>query len=304
MLRSPIKRLELEIRDCEARVRLHDTRLHHSLHALRDGAVQLAASKTVLAGGALLGGALGLWWSSRRRPQGHRGRWHDDDEHEERRARRDRRRHREAMPDRLERWAPLLLPLLTPLLDRKVALTLHRLGVPVNVRPTDPLPTVASLDLARYAGRWHEIARLPTRHEKDCSRDVTAEYTPDPQKGVVVVRNRCVREDGQVQEAEGLLRIPDGRRPGEAEVSFAPSFLHWWPGAWADYWVLFVDDDYQVALVGTPERDGLWILARKPSMEAADLEALKSLALRHGFDTTRLVATPHGGGNGDGAPGA
>jgi apolipoprotein D and lipocalin family protein len=302
MLRSPIKRLEAEIHDCEARVRLHDTRLQHSLHALREGAVRAAGGKALLAGGALVGGALGLWWTTRRpRPHGrHRAR-HEDD-FDERRPR--RRRHREALPDRLERWGPLLLPLLTPLLDRKVALSLHRLGVPVNVRPVDPLPTVPQLDLARYAGRWYEIARLPTRHEKDCARDVTADYTLDPQKGVVV-RNRCVRADGQVEEAEGLLRVPDGRKPGEAEVCFAPAFLLWWPGAWGDYFVLFVDEGYQVALVGTPERDRLWILARQPSLEPADLEALKSLALRHGFDTTRLAATPHTGGMaGERAPSA
>jgi apolipoprotein D and lipocalin family protein len=293
MLRSPIKRLETEIHDCEARVRLHDSRLRHSLQALREGALRAAGGKALLAGGALVGGALGLWWTTRRQhPRGGR-RQRDDDGFDDRRQR--RRRHREALPDRLERWGPLLLPLLTPLLDRKVALSLHRLGVPVNVRPVDPLPTVAQLDLARYAGRWYEIARLPTRHEEDCARDVTADYQLDPRQGMVV-RNRCVRADGQVQEAEGLLRVPDGRKPGEAEVCFAPAFLRWWPGVWADYFVLFVDDAYQVALVGTPERDRLWILARQPSVEAVDLEALKSLALRHGFDTTRLVATPHTGG--------
>lgn len=294
MLRSPLKKLENEIRDCEARVRLHDTRVQHSLQMLREGAVQAMSSRVLLAGGAALGGALGLWWTARRRPAARHRRHLDEDERHERRH---RRRYREPLALQLQHWAPMLLPLLTPLLDRKVALTLHRLGVPVNVRPVDPLPTVAQLDLQRYAGRWYEIARLPTKYEKSCSRDITAEYTLDAQKGVVV-RNRCVREDGTVEEAEGLLRVPDGRKPGEAEVTFAPSFLHWWPGAWADYWVLFVDDDYQAALVGTPDRDRLWILARKPTMETADLEALKSLALRHGFDSTRLIATPHTGGAG------
>jgi len=293
MLRSPLKRLEAEIRDCEARIRLHETRMQQSLRSVREGAVQAVSGRALLAGGAVLGGALGLWWTTRRsRAETARERWR----RERRRGRERRAAHapREPLSDRLQHWLPLLLPVLTPLLDRKVALTLHRFGLPVNVRPVDPLPTVAHLDIARYAGLWYEIARLPTRHEKACSRNVTAEYTPDEQ-GRVVVRNRCVREDGQVDEAEGLLRIPDGRKPGEAELSFAPSALRWWPGAWADYWVLFVDDDYRVALVGSPDRDALWILARQPRLEAVELEALKSLALRHGFDSTRLLMTPQTG---------
>ncbi|MEW6706628.1 MAG: lipocalin family protein [Pseudomonadota bacterium] len=293
MLRSPLKKLEAEISDCEARVRLHDTRLRHGLQVLREGALQAVSGKVLLAGGALLGSALGLWWSVRRERADARRGWAEDDD-EDRRARRHarRRRHRQPLSEQLRHWAPLLLPFLTPLLDRKVAMSLHRLGLPVNVRPVDPLPTVQALDLGRFAGRWYEIARLPTRHERRCSRDVTAEYAPDGQGGVVV-RNRCVRDDGRLEQAEGRLRIPDPRLPGEAEVSFVPEFLRWWPGAWADYYVLFVDVDYQVALVGTPERDRLWVLARKPEMEAGDLEALKSLALRHGFDSTRLISTPH-----------
>lgn len=292
MLRSPIRRLEDEIHACEARVRQHDARLQHGLHALRERAGEVAGSKLVLAGGAALGGVLGLWWTRRHHPGPHRAHRTDDDL-----ARHAPRQHRHAVSaSHLQRWVPVLLPLLTRLLDRKVALTLHGLGLPVEVRAVDPLPTVERLDLARYAGRWYEIARLPFRFEKRCARDVTADYTLDPDKGVVRVRNRCVRDDGQVQEAEGVLRVPHQGRPGEAEVSFAPQHLRWWPGVWGDYWVMFVDDDYQAALVGTPERDQLWILAREPSLDADAVEALKSLAQRHGFDTARLVATPHGGG--------
>ena len=40
-----------------------------------------------------------------------------------------------------------------------------------------PLKTVDQIDLARYVGKWYEIARYPNRFEKDCASDVTAEYT-------------------------------------------------------------------------------------------------------------------------------
>jgi apolipoprotein D and lipocalin family protein len=288
MLRSPLKKLEDEIRDCEARVRLHDTRVLHSAHLLREGVVQAASSKLVWGGAAALGGLIGLLWSQRRPKHHRRHRGHEDDD--ERYYRRRARRRRSSLPDLLQHWGPMLLPLLTPLLDRKVAMQLARLGLPVNVKPLDPLPTVAELDLERYAGRWYEVARLPTHFEKACSRDVTADYEVDSDGGMKVV-NRCVHPDGRAEQVEGKLRVRDQREPGQAEVSFAPSALRWWPGTWGDYWVLFVDEEYQVSLVGTPDRDRLWVLSRTPSMDTADLEALKSLALRHGFDSTRMILT-------------
>lgn len=285
MVFATLNKLESEIQDCEARVRLHDVRMRESAHLLRQGAADALSSKLVMAAGGLLAAGLGYWFVRRRPRHAHAG---DDEAWEQRRS----RLRRASTIDRLERWAPLLLPLVTPMLNRRVALSLAHLGLPVTARPVVALPTAPQLDLARYAGHWYEVARLPERHERDCARDVTAEYTLQAD-GRVLVRNRCIDARGKTKEAEGELRVPDASQPGQAEVSFAPAFLRWWPGAWADYSVLFVDDDYRCALVGTPERDRLWILSRTPTMEPHDVEALKALALRHGFDTSRLISTPH-----------
>src|SRR5579871_4017892 len=40
-----------------------------------------------------------------------------------------------------------------------------------------PLQVVAPVDLKRYAGLWHEQARLPNRFERQCAGPVTAEYS-------------------------------------------------------------------------------------------------------------------------------
>jgi apolipoprotein D and lipocalin family protein len=291
MLKNHLRRIEDEIQNCEARVKRHDTQLSGGMRAMRDQIAQAASGKAVMAGGAVLGTFAGLWWTRSRR-RARRGALHADYRAGYRDGLRASRRRDRGMPDTLQRWSPLLMPLLTPLLDRKVAQFLSGMGLPVGMKPTQPLPTVTDLNLPRFAGRWYEIARLPQRQEQGCRRDVTADYTPDG-TGSMTVSNRCVRDDGSVQEAQGKLRVPDTQFPGQLEVAFAPAALRWWPGSWADYWVMFVDEDYSVALVGTPERDGLWILARTPSLQTEDLEALRSLALRHGFDTDRLLLTQH-----------
>ncbi|HMW86047.1 MAG TPA: lipocalin family protein, partial [Nitrospira sp.] len=59
-----------------------------------------------------------------------------------------------------------------------------------GVSTTDTLPTVASVDLARYAGTWHEIARLPMWFQRHCV-DSKATYTVR-NDGAIGVRNECV----------------------------------------------------------------------------------------------------------------
>jgi apolipoprotein D and lipocalin family protein len=287
MLGSQLKQLDMEIRDAEALVRLHDDRLQHSARMLKDNIGHALGGKLVMAGAAVGGTLLTIWLVRRSLPSRGTRRL---ERAVERGARRTGVRVAQALRT-VETWGPLLLPLLAPLLHPKVAATLSRLGVPVPVQKADPLPTAERFEPDRFAGHWYEIARLPTRHERKCVRDASAEYSLDAE-GVLRVTNRCVRDDGQLDEAKGVLRASNRRRPGELEVSFAPAILQWWPGSWADFYVIHVDDDYRMALVGTPDRDSLWVLSRDRMMPAADFESLKALAQRHGFDTSRLMATP------------
>jgi len=156
-----------------------------------------------------------------------------------------------------------------------------------------PLQVVAPVDLKRYAGLWHEQARLPNRYEKACAGHVTAEYTPLPD-GTVAVRNRCVQQDGRIDEATGRARmVPVAGLPGAGrlQVRFAPEWLGWLPLVWGDYWVLKLDRDYQVALVGTPDRRNLWVLSRVPHLDAAALDAELDYARTLGFDVDRMLRT-------------
>lgn len=156
-----------------------------------------------------------------------------------------------------------------------------------------PLQVVAPVDLQRYAGIWHEQARLPNRFQKQCAGPVVAEYTPQP-GGAVQVLNRCVREDGNFDEAVGAARVvPVAGQPGAGrlQVRFAPAWLGWLPMVWGDYWILKLDRDYQVSLVGTPDRQYLWVLSRAPRLDEAVLRAELDYARSLGFDTDKVVLT-------------
>jgi apolipoprotein D and lipocalin family protein len=153
-----------------------------------------------------------------------------------------------------------------------------------SARAQDVPPTVPELDLQRYQGTWYELASFPMWFQRGCHA-TTATYTLLPGKQVEVV-NRCRRWslDGRESEAVGRARQPDPDDPGKLEVSFFRPF-------WADYWVVGLDPGYQWAIVGSPERDRLWLLSRTPHVAPELYDELVSRAAALGFDTSLLQKT-------------
>ena len=149
--------------------------------------------------------------------------------------------------------------------------------------------SVETLDITRYAGQWHEIARLPMFFQRNCVADVTAQYTLRDD-GLVGVRNSCRNEDGETDVVDGVARR-DADHAGRLEVRFAPDWLSWLPLTWADYWVVALDPDYQWAIVGEPGREYLWILSRTPDMPKAQLDELKAKAVAMGYELDTLIVS-------------
>lgn len=129
-----------------------------------------------------------------------------------------------------------------------------------------PLATVPAVDLDRYTGRWHEVAKIPNRFQRQCISDITATYTRNVDGNIAVI-NRCrTRADG-FDEARAIARVADSRTNAKLEVSFF-SLLGWRP-VWGDYWVLALGRDYDYAVIGEPGRRYGWILARTPTLPDA-----------------------------------
>jgi apolipoprotein D and lipocalin family protein len=278
MLKGHIAKLQEEIHAAEQRVIEVDARLDQRLHRLRHDASRAVAGKAMAGAGLLAAG-----WLMRGGRGSHR-----------REARAGRRRSLLGrwMPRALHSGLPLLLPLLTPLLDRRVAAWLSSFGLPVGApRATAPLLTSATLDLARYSGAWHEIARLPRRGDRRCASDVLSYYRVHD--GGLVAVHRCLDDKGRVHEKAGQMRVAHPSEPGRLEATYAPPWLRWFPGVWTDHCVIYVDAEYNCALVGTPDRDGLWLLARDAHIPDEARDALLALADRLGFPVSRVQFTRH-----------
>lgn len=157
-------------------------------------------------------------------------------------------------------------------------------GATAPVRSAPSLPVVGELDLDRYVGTWHEIARYPNFFQRNCAGDVTANYARNAD-GTIKVVNACRKEDGELIKAEGVARVVG---PAKLEVRFAPAWLAWLPLVWGDYWVIELGPDYSYAVVGTPSREYLWILARDPHMDEATFNRIAGGLAALGFEPQRL----------------
>ena len=144
---------------------------------------------------------------------------------------------------------------------------------------------MAAVDLARYSGKWFEIASFPMFFQRNCVADTTAEYSA-LDDGSLRVRNRCKTESGY-DEATGQATVVEGFANSRLRVSF------FWPFK-ADYWVLGLDPQYRWAVVGNPNRKFLWLLSRTPQLPPEQLEAALASARAQGFDLTQLRYTRQG----------
>jgi apolipoprotein D and lipocalin family protein len=154
-----------------------------------------------------------------------------------------------------------------------------------------PLEVVPSVDLNRYAGTWYEIARMPFRFQRQCVGDVTATYAL-LDDGTIRVVNRCRKENGEFDKAEGRAKLASSGGPNtKLKVRFAPAFLSWLPFVWGDYWIIDLAADYSYAVVGEPDRKYLWVLSRTPEMEETVLHGVLDRAKAKGYDLTGLIKT-------------
>ncbi len=149
-----------------------------------------------------------------------------------------------------------------------------------SYRDTDvQLTSMAVLDPARYAGLWYEVASYDAPFQAGCT-NTRAEYTLRDD-GTFDVLNTCKR-NGALSQIGGAAWIVG---PGRLKVN-----LDGVPLA-ADYWVLWVDEGYRTAVVGTPSGRAGWILNREPEIPADRLAAAREVLAFNGYDLGPLVMT-------------
>lgn len=148
-----------------------------------------------------------------------------------------------------------------------------------------PVRTVPRVDLNRYLGNWYVIANIPYFLEKG----KVASYD-----------TYSMRPDGRMNNTftfrKGTFGAPETSWHGVAWVVNHDSNAEWkvrfwWPFT-ATYLVLELDPAYQWAVVGTPGRGLLWVLARERHLDATTYGEILVRIAAQGYDTSRLALVP------------
>ncbi|KAK9047798.1 hypothetical protein SSX86_033240 [Deinandra increscens subsp. villosa] len=154
------------------------------------------------------------------------------------------------------------------------------------------IEVVKGVDLARYMGRWYEIASFPSKNQPKNGINTRATYTLKDD-GTVNVLNETW-SDGKRGFIEGTAYKADPKSD-EAKLKvkfYLPPFLPIIPVT-GDYWVMFLDQDYHHALIGQPSRKSLWILCRENHLEEEVYNELVEKAKEERYDVSKLKKTAH-----------
>lgn len=152
------------------------------------------------------------------------------------------------------------------------------------------LQPVANLDIDRYQGLWHEMARYENPQQGASCLNATAEYGFNEDGNIAVV-GTCTDPSGQqVETTLGTATMEDPAAPAKLSMTYGE-------GGAEDYWVVAVADDYTWSIVSEPTRERLWIMTRQPITGGPMKTQLIAKAQELGFDTSKLFMSQQGGIN-------
>ena len=157
-------------------------------------------------------------------------------------------------------------------------------GAPPAAAGFAPGPGVP-LDLGRYAGRWHVLARIPHPAERGHVGS-SNDYVPQGDGDMRIFYRYRERPDGPEEQLQ--LR---------ASASADSGFRRW--RTWhyrvlpSHSEVLEVAADYSWALVANRRRSMAWILARDPAMDTLQYRNLLERLASHGVPTDRMRRVVH-----------
>ena len=175
----------------------------------------------------------------------------------------------------------LSLPRLSVLLLAVAALAACRVDA---VKPT--IAPVGHVDIPRFMGDWYVIAHIPSYPEREAH---------------AAVESYALRPDGRIQTTfryrEGALDGPwktmrpvGTVREGSGGAVWGMQFV--WP-IQAEYVIVYVDPDYQQAIIGRSKRDYVWLMARSPRIPAVDYAARMRQIAALGYDVAQVRRVPH-----------
>lgn len=152
----------------------------------------------------------------------------------------------------------------TPLLVLVLAagLSIVGAGAIASAWAAAPQPT-RPVSASFYSGRWYEIARVPNAGQRDCHA-ASSQFTGTA-AGAFKVSQICHKgsASGPARVFNTTGRVLPGTNAAKFEMSFFGGIKK------QEYWVLDTAGDGAWAIMATPGGNYVWLMSRRPAMDAA-----------------------------------
>ena len=153
----------------------------------------------------------------------------------------------------------------------------------------EPKPLQAidrKVDLERFMGDWYVIAHIPAFIEDEAHNAVES-YQLDKDGSIATT---YVFNNGSLDGPLKTYRPTGFIHNRETNAEWRMQFL--WPFKSA-YLIAYLDEGYQTTIVGVPDRDLVWIMARSKTLPEARYQELVKWLVDNGHDLTKLRRVPH-----------
>ena len=131
------------------------------------------------------------------------------------------------------------------------------------------------VDLEKFSGQWYDVASIPVKFQEGLI-NVTATYEIISDKKISVYNKGY--KDGEIVDIKGKARVV---QDGRLKVSFFPL-------VWSDYNIIYVDKDYNFAVIGGGNPDYFWVLSRTPNPNIENIIRLISIGYHHGYNVDKI----------------
>jgi apolipoprotein D and lipocalin family protein len=148
-----------------------------------------------------------------------------------------------------------------------------------------PVQTVPRVDLERFMGDWYVIASIPTFIERKAHNAIESYELANSKKVATTFRFNQGSFDGPLRTYKPTGFVTDD----PSNAIWGMQFI--WPIK-ADYRVIYLNDDYTQTVIGRNKRDYVWIMARSPSIPAADYSAIIDVIAGQGYDISKIRRVP------------
>lgn len=147
------------------------------------------------------------------------------------------------------------------------------------------VPVQPQVDLQRFMGTWYVIGNIPTRPEREAYNAVETYALDADGKIRTTFQYRKGGFDAPLETMNPVGTV----RPGTNNAVWGMQFI--WPIK-AEYVISHVDADYRETIIARSKRDYAWIMARTPTIPAADLERMKQQLVSMGYSLDKLRIVP------------